>query len=301
MSEKKITREQLELLSWGSESARAVFLRVSAENPDADGEALANAMAVFYDKRAYEVAADAKAEADDRCRTYEAQYVRLCKETEELIAAATQRAELAESALENERGNHIAFREANERAVQRAITAETALARALVLEESDRQLVLMALAILSLECPGFDDALNRIAVRIDNIAEGRSVMYDAFRKYRGPPILRPTPRDAELNEEERAHQRTMVSVARLVGERDALRSMLFECSEALHGAYSREEREILAGQIDRVLRPPGTIEHAAGCTGECRMIAHGDDPNAPPDACRAWPAPATIGGRPYNT
>jgi hypothetical protein len=123
---------------------------------------------------------------------------KITREQLELLATATQRAELAESALENERGNHIAFREANERAVQRAIAAEAALARALVLEESDRQLVLMALAILSLECPGFDDALNRIAVRID------------------------------------------------------------------------------------------------------RMLTHGDNPDAPPDACRAWPGPATIGGRPYN-
>lgn len=58
--------------------------------------------------------------------------------------------------------------------------------------------------------------------------------------------------------------------------------------------------ETLAGQVDRALRPPGTIEHAAGCTGECRMLHHGDEPDAPPGACRVWLAPATIGGRPYN-
>ena len=53
------------------------------------------------------------------------------------------------------------------------------------LEESDRQLVLMALAVLSLECPGFDDALNRIAIRIDNVkSDRRGELYDEFRKYR---------------------------------------------------------------------------------------------------------------------
>ena len=54
----------------------------------------------------------------------------------------------------------------------------------LELEESDRQLVLLALAVLSLESPGFDDALNRIAVRIDNVEKDRGVMYDSFRQFR---------------------------------------------------------------------------------------------------------------------
>lgn len=51
----------------------------------------------------------------------------------------------------------------------------------LPLAEEDRQLVLMALAALSLDCPGFDDALNRVALRIDNNEAGRAGMYDAFR------------------------------------------------------------------------------------------------------------------------
>jgi hypothetical protein len=224
MSEKRITREQLELLSWGSASARAIFLRVSAENPDADGEALANAMAI-------RIAAESVAQEEHAHQRTMVSEARLVGERDEAI----QRAELAESALANERGNHLAFRAANEQAVQRARAAEETLARALVLEESDRQLVLLALAVLSLESPGFDDALNRVAVRIDNIVEGRGVMYESFR------------------------------------------------SSRVRG------------------RPPlGTIEHAAGCTGECRMVAHGDNPDAPPNACRAWPRPATIGGRPYN-
>jgi hypothetical protein len=54
------------------------------------------------------------------------------------------------------------------------------------LPEEDRQLVLCALAVLSLESPGFDDALNRIALRIDNEKEGRAELYDRFRDTRRP-------------------------------------------------------------------------------------------------------------------
>ena len=54
----------------------------------------------------------------------------------------------------------------------------------LELEESDRQLVLLALAVLSLKSPGFDDALNRIARRIDTEKDDRAVMYDQFRELR---------------------------------------------------------------------------------------------------------------------
>lgn len=42
-------------------------------------------------------------------------------------------------------------------------------------------MVLMALAHLAVERRGWDDALNRIAVRIDNVKDGRAVMYDDFR------------------------------------------------------------------------------------------------------------------------
>ncbi len=54
----------------------------------------------------------------------------------------------------------------------------------LELEEGDRQLVLLALAVLSLRSPGFDDALNRIAVHIDNVSNGRAQIYDKFRETR---------------------------------------------------------------------------------------------------------------------
>jgi len=59
------------------------------------------------------------------------------------------------------------------------------------LEEGDRQLVLMALAHLSLERPGWDYALNLIAMKMDNIdraqgaepaREPRAKLYDTFRE-----------------------------------------------------------------------------------------------------------------------
>lgn len=55
----------------------------------------------------------------------------------------------------------------------------------LKLEEGERQMVLMALALLSVQRPGWDDELLRIALRIDNRCDGRAVMYDEFRKLRG--------------------------------------------------------------------------------------------------------------------
>ena len=41
----------------------------------------------------------------------------------------------------------------------------------LILSEEERQLVLLALAALSVERPGFDDALNAVALRIDNASD----------------------------------------------------------------------------------------------------------------------------------
>lgn len=60
--------------------------------------------------------------------------------------------------------------------------AAYAHAHRLELEEGERQMVLLALAHLSRERPGWDDALNRIALRIDNEENGRAKLYDAFRK-----------------------------------------------------------------------------------------------------------------------
>jgi hypothetical protein len=55
----------------------------------------------------------------------------------------------------------------------------------LQLGEEDRQLVLMALAVMSLRCPGLAMPLSAIACRIDNQKhEGWAEMYEAFRLYR---------------------------------------------------------------------------------------------------------------------
>jgi hypothetical protein len=70
----------------------------------------------------------------------------------------------------------------------------------LELEEGDRQLVLMALAALSLEKPGFVDALNRIAVRIDNVKDGRAELFDGFRRFRAD-ALAPSETRGELSPE----------------------------------------------------------------------------------------------------
>ena len=52
------------------------------------------------------------------------------------------------------------------------------------LDECDRQLLLMALAHLSIERPGWDYALNRLALQFDIEADGRAAMYDQFRALR---------------------------------------------------------------------------------------------------------------------
>jgi len=52
------------------------------------------------------------------------------------------------------------------------------------LEEGERQMMLMALAHLSVERPGWDDALKRMALQLDNEEKGRPMMYDAFRELR---------------------------------------------------------------------------------------------------------------------
>ena len=53
------------------------------------------------------------------------------------------------------------------------------------LDEAERQLVLMALAHLAVERPGWDDALNRLALKADDErVGGRGAMYDEFRRLR---------------------------------------------------------------------------------------------------------------------
>lgn len=66
---------------------------------------------------------------------------------------------------------------------QRLASAEPAdpRAEAMRLDEADRQLLLMALAHLSIERPGFDYALNRLALKYDRDKEGRAELYETFR------------------------------------------------------------------------------------------------------------------------
>ena len=52
---------------------------------------------------------------------------------------------------------------------------------ALILEEEERQAVLLALAKLAVDRPGWDYMLSQIALKIDNKKEdGRPEMYDAM-------------------------------------------------------------------------------------------------------------------------
>jgi len=48
--------------------------------------------------------------------------------------------------------------------------------------EEDRQLMVMALAHLAVERPGWDDALGRIAERMDNLVGGRPELYGRFKE-----------------------------------------------------------------------------------------------------------------------
>jgi hypothetical protein len=63
--------------------------------------------------------------------------------------------------------------------------AQANLGHLLRIDEGERQMILLALAHLSNERPGWDDALNRIASRIDNEDSkhpGRAEMYDEFKR-----------------------------------------------------------------------------------------------------------------------
>lgn len=52
----------------------------------------------------------------------------------------------------------------------------------LEIEEGERQMILLALAELSLSRPGLDYALNNIAIQFDNVENGRAKTYDSFRE-----------------------------------------------------------------------------------------------------------------------
>jgi hypothetical protein len=52
------------------------------------------------------------------------------------------------------------------------------------ISEEQRQLILLALASLAVERPGFDLAMNTIAIKMDNVQDGRGELYDQFRSTR---------------------------------------------------------------------------------------------------------------------
>jgi hypothetical protein len=58
--------------------------------------------------------------------------------------------------------------------------------------EGERQATILALARLAIERPGWDFMLNEIACKMDNVKEGRAVMYDQFRSLEygaNPPTI----------------------------------------------------------------------------------------------------------------
>jgi hypothetical protein len=54
----------------------------------------------------------------------------------------------------------------------------------ITIDESQRQLILMALAALAVEHPGFDYALSEIASKIDNPSANGPEMYHEFKTFR---------------------------------------------------------------------------------------------------------------------
>ena len=66
--------------------------------------------------------------------------------------------------------------------------------------EEQRQLLLLALAHLSLEHPGFDFALNELALKADNNVGDRAEMYDGFRalRHRSPVLTKERAREIGL-------------------------------------------------------------------------------------------------------
>lgn len=50
--------------------------------------------------------------------------------------------------------------------------------------EEERQMMLMALAHLAVERPGWDDALNRLALKLDIAVTGKAKMYEGFKDLR---------------------------------------------------------------------------------------------------------------------
>lgn len=63
-----------------------------------------------------------------------------------------------------------------------------------ILTEEQRQLTLLALAICAIERPGFLDALEEVALKMDNAADGHAEMFRKFwqlNREQGPRRIKP--------------------------------------------------------------------------------------------------------------
>jgi hypothetical protein len=49
------------------------------------------------------------------------------------------------------------------------------------IDEGERQMLILAMATLAVERPGWDYALNRLALKMDNAENDRAVMFDQFK------------------------------------------------------------------------------------------------------------------------
>jgi hypothetical protein len=148
----------------------------------------------------------------------------------------------------------------------------------LPLEEGERQLVVMALALLSLDRPGFDDTLNTIAQRIDNRRDGRAAMYDAFRATLAPlPVVR---RDMNQYDDLRAKLAAEVAAhARTQGHLDDFQG--HTASATLEVASLEAENARLREAAEEAV-----VELAAGCTDPPGCDDE-DEPLPPGDWCQA--------------
>lgn len=57
------------------------------------------------------------------------------------------------------------------------------MAHTIIFEEGERQAVLLALACLALDRPGWDEFLSDIAAKMDNTKDGKPEMFSQFKIY----------------------------------------------------------------------------------------------------------------------
>lgn len=129
------------------------------------------------------------------------------------------------------------------------------------IEEEQRQLMLLALATLSLQRPGFDQALAEIAKLMDNVVGGRPVMYEAFHRPNADREYRSTPMTF----------RALAVVMHLIVNRDES----FVASLDIRKELDRQA-EILEKQDAEELQAPMTSETRVRCT-RCGTVADAEE------------------------